>query len=129
MTNVAVGDRVAYILGPIGSYASSRLYPASRLARLPEALSTADAATILFRGVTAQYLLHSTYAVPPGTNVLLYGAAGALGQVMAPWAKSLGSFVVGAVSKQASVSRAQAADCDAVFVWGLRPAYRDRPAD
>ena len=118
VTNVAVGERVAYILGPIGSYASARLYPAQRLVRLPDELSAEDAATVLFKGITAHYLLHSTYAVGPGTVVLLYGAAGALGQIMAPWAKSLGAFVIGVVSKEASVARAQAAGCDAVLVWG-----------
>jgi NADPH:quinone reductase len=118
VANVAVGERVAYILGPIGSYASGRLYPAQRLVRLPDNLSSEDAATVLFKGITAHYLLHSTYAVGPGTVVLLYGVAGALGQIMAPWAKSLGAFVIGVVSKEASVARAQAIGCDAVLVWG-----------
>jgi NADPH:quinone reductase len=118
VTNVAVGDRVAYILGPIGSYASGRLYPAQRLVRLPDELSAEDAATVLFKGITGHYLLHSTYAVGSGTVVLLYGVAGALGQIMAPWAKSLGAFVIGVVSKEASIARAQAAGCDAVLVWG-----------
>jgi NADPH2:quinone reductase len=118
VANVAVGERVAYILGPIGSYASGRLYPAKRLVRLPDNVSTEDAATVLFKGITAHYLLHSTYAVGPDTVVLLYGVAGALGQIMAPWAKSLGAFVIGVVSKEGSVARAQAAGCDAVLVWG-----------
>ena len=116
--NVAVGDRVAYILGPAGSYASGRLYPAERLVRLPDAISMDDAATILFKGITAHYLIHSTFAVGPGTVVLLYGVAGAVGQIMVPWAKSLGAFVIGVVSKEASAARANAAGCDAVFVWG-----------
>lgn len=118
VTNVAVGDRVAYILGPLGAYASGRLYPAERLVRLPETLSFDDAATVLFKGITAQYLLKSTYPVGPGTVVLLYGVAGGLGQIMAPWAKHLGAFVIGVVSKEASVERARALGCDAVLVWG-----------
>ena len=107
VTNVAVGDRVAYILGPLGAYASGRLYPAERLVRLPETLSFDDAATVLFKGITAQYLLKSTYPVRPGTVVLLYGVAGGLGQIMAPWAKHLGAFVIGVVSKEASIERAR----------------------
>jgi NADPH2:quinone reductase len=118
VANFAAGDRVAYMLGPIGSYATGRLYPADRLVRLPDEVSAEDAATVLFKGITAHYLLHSTYPVGPGTVVLLYGVAGALGQIMAPWAKSLGAFVIGVVSKDASVARAQAAGCDAVLVWG-----------
>lgn len=125
VVNVAVGDRVAYILGPIGSYASGRLYPAQRLVHLPDGVSAEDAATVLFKGITAHYLLHSTYSVGPGTVVLLYGVAGALGQIMAPWAKSLGAFVIGVVSKEASVTRAEAAGCDAVLIWGAS----DLPAE
>lgn len=118
--HVEVGDRVAYILGPIGGYASARLYPAERLIRLPDKLSFEEAATVLFKGITAHYLLHTTYPVARGAVVLLYGAAGALGQIMAPWAKALGAFVIGVVSKEASVKRARAAGCDAVLVWGMQ---------
>ena len=118
VSNVSVGDRVAYILGPIGSYASGRLYPAERLVRLSDRISAEDAATVLFKGITAHYLLHSTYAVKPGTAMLLYGAAGALGQIMVPWAKTLGAFVIGVVSRASSAPLAQAAGCDAVLVWG-----------
>ena len=106
VTNVAVGDRVAYILGKLGAYASGRLYPAERLVRLPDGISFEDAATVLFKGITAQYLLKSTYPVGPGTVVLLYGVAGGLGQIMAPWAKHLGAFVIGVV-KEASIERAR----------------------
>jgi NADPH:quinone reductase len=118
VTNVTMGDRVAYILGPLGAYASGRLYPAERLVHLPDTLSFEDAATVLFKGITAQYLLKSTYPVGPGTVVLLYGVAGGLGQIMAPWAKHLGAFVIGVVSKEASIERARALGCDAVLVWG-----------
>jgi len=87
VTNVAVGDRVAYATGPVGAYASARLYPANRLVKIPDSLSFEDAAAVLFKGITAQYLLKSTYPVGPGSTVLIYGAAGALGQIMVPWAK------------------------------------------
>lgn len=113
-----VGDRVAYILGPVGAYASARLYPAERLVHLPDDMSFDNAATILFKGTTAHYLLHSTYPVGPDTAMVLYGAAGALGQIMAPWAKALGAFVIGVVSRQSSVVKAKTAGCDAVLVWG-----------
>jgi NADPH2:quinone reductase len=118
VTNVAAGDRVAYILGALGSYASGRLYPAERLIKLPDGINCEAAAAILFKGITAQYLIKSTYAVEPKSAVLLYGAAGGLGQIIAPWAKHLGAFVIGVVSKESSVERAHAAGCDAVLVWG-----------
>lgn len=116
--DVAVGDRVAYILGPLGGYASGRLYPAERLIKLPDRLSCDDAAAVLFKGITAQYLIKSTYHVEAGTVVLLYGAAGPLGQILASWAKHLGATVIGVVSKPKSIERARAAGCDAVLVWG-----------
>jgi NADPH2:quinone reductase len=118
VSNVAPGDRVAYALGPLGSYASHRLYPAARLITLPDDISVDDAAAVVFKGITAQYLIKSTYPVGPGTVVLLYGVAGAVGQLLAPWARHLGATVIGVVSKPASVERALAAGCDAALVWG-----------
>lgn len=117
VTNVKVGDRVAYATGPIGSYAAARLYPAERLVKLPDIVSFEEAAAVLFKGITAQYLLKTTYPVGKGTNILLYGAAGGVGQLMASWAKHLGANVIGVVSKEASVERARAAGCDHVFVF------------
>jgi NADPH2:quinone reductase len=116
--NIRVGDRVAYATGPIGAYASGRLYPADRLVRIPKDLTGVDAAAVLFKGITAQYLIKSTYPVGPRKVMVLYGAAGAVGQIMTPWAKHLGAFVIGVVSKQASVALAQSLGCDAVLLWG-----------
>lgn len=115
--NVAVGDRVAYATGPLGAYASARLFPADRLVKLPDALAFDEAAAVLFKGITAQYLLKTTYAVGPGTRTVVYGAAGGLGQIMAAWARHLGAFVIGVVSKPESVERARAAGCHEVLVF------------
>ncbi|HKS11647.1 MAG TPA: quinone oxidoreductase, partial [Pseudomonas sp.] len=115
--NVAVGDRVAYATGPLGAYASARLYPAERLVKLPPSLSEAHAAAVMFKGITAQYLLKTTYPVGPGTRVLIYGAAGGLGQLMVPWARHLGATVIGVVSKEQSVARAYEAGCEHVLVF------------
>lgn len=117
VTDVAVGDRVAYATGPLGAYASARLYPAERLVKLPATVSFEDAAAVLFKGITAQYLLKASYPVGPGSRVLIYGAAGAVGQIMVPWAKHLGAQVIGVVSRVQSVERARAAGCDAVLVF------------
>jgi NADPH2:quinone reductase len=91
---------------------------------LPDAVSFEDAAAILFKGITAQYLIKSTYPVTKGTVVLMYGAAGAVGQLLVPWAKHLGAFVIGVVSKEASLARARAIGCDEVFVWAPDLAQR-----
>ena len=117
VSNVRTGDRVAYATGPLGSYASARLYPAQRLVKIPDSLSFDDAAAVMFKGITAQYLLKATYPVGPGTTILLYGVAGGLGEIMVPWAKHLGATVIGVVSKQASVEKALASGCDEVLVF------------
>ena len=117
VSHVQVGDRVAYATGPVGSYASARLYPAERLVKLADALSFADAAAVMFKGITAQYLLKTTYPVGQGSTIVLYGVAGGLGEIMVPWAKHLGATVIGVVSKPASVEKAQALGCDEVLVF------------
>ncbi|KAF1035324.1 MAG: 2-haloacrylate reductase [Burkholderia lata] len=112
-----VGDRVGYATGPLGAYASGRRYPAERLVALPDAVSFDDAAAVLFKGITAQYLLTTTFPVRDGSVVVIYGAAGALGQIMVPWAKHLGAHVIGVVSRSESVERARQAGCDHVLVF------------
>lgn len=117
VTGLQVGDRVGYATGPLGAYASARLIPADRLVKLPDAIGDDAAAAVLFKGITAQYLLKATGQVRQGSRVLIYGAAGALGRLMCAWAKHLGAHVLGVVSKAASVERARAAGCDEVFVF------------
>ncbi|MGF6210712.1 quinone oxidoreductase family protein [Comamonas sp. 4034] len=117
VAGLQVGDRVGYATGPLGAYASARVFPAERLVKLPDALGDDAAAAVLFKGITAQYLLKATGQVGQGSRVLIYGAAGALGQLMCAWAKHLGAHVLGVVSKAASVERARAAGCDEVFVF------------
>ncbi|MGO4567989.1 quinone oxidoreductase [Rhizobium sp. 2YAF20] len=124
VSDFAVGDRVAYVLGPLGAYAASRTISVDRLIRVPDDMSLDSAGTLLLKGITAQYLLTSTYKVGPGTVALLYGVGGALGQFMTPWAKHLGATVIGVVSKDASVERAKALGCDDVLVWGTDLAKR-----
>lgn len=136
VTEIAVGDRAAYALGPLGGYADGRLYPAERLIKLPDAVKAKDAAAILFKGLTAQYLITSTYPVTKGTVVLLYGVAGAVGQILSRWATHLGATVIGVVSRPESIDAAKAAGCTAVLVWGrddlpegVRAATGGRKAD
>jgi len=117
VTDFHVGERVGYATGPLGAYASGRRYPAERLVRLPDAVGFDSAAAVLFKGITAQYLLTTTYPVCNDTVAVIYGAAGALGQIMVPWAKHLGARVIGVVSRSESVERARAAGCDHVLVF------------
>lgn len=117
VTTIRPGDSVAYATGPLGAYSTERLYPAERVIPLPEEVTFEQAAAVLFKGITAQYLLKSTYPVGPGTTMLLYGVAGGLGQIMGQWAKHLGAFVIGVVSKTESIQRARSVGCDEVLVF------------
>ncbi len=112
VTEVAVGDRVAYASGPIGAYAQTRCLKADRLVTLPDSLSSETAAAMMLQGMTAQYLLHSTYPVRAGQTILVHAAAGGVGLILCQWAKHLGCTVIGTVSthEKAELARASGAD-------------------
>lgn len=103
--SVAVGDRVAYA-GPLGAYASSRVIQADRLIKLPDQISFETAASIMLQGLTAQYLLHRTYAAKRGDIVLIHAAAGGVGLILCQWARHLGVEVIGVVSTEAKAELA-----------------------
>jgi len=94
---VRAGDRVAYVGGPLGSYAEARIISARHLVKLPDKIDEATAAAAMLKGLTAEYLVHSTYAVKPGDTILLHAAAGGTGMILSQWAKHLGATVIGTV--------------------------------
>src|SRR5262245_53764117 len=75
VTDLKVGDRVGYT-SALGSYAAERILPADRAVKLPEKISYEQAAAMMLKGMTAQYLLRRTYKVQKGDNVLIHAAAG-----------------------------------------------------
>ena len=113
---VKVGDRVAYAGGPIGAYASGRLYPAERLVPLPEWIDDQTAASILLKGMTAEYLLCRTFQVKKGDWVVIHAAAGATGGIMCQWAKFLGALVIGTVGSEQKIAIAEANGAEKVVV-------------
>lgn len=112
VTTLKVGDRIAYINAGIGAYADRRNLPAERLVVLPDSISDEEAAAVIFKGMTAQYLLRKTYEVQPGDIVLIHAAAGGVGQIMVAWAKALGAFVIGTAGSPEKCAIAKAAGCD-----------------
>ena len=115
VTEVQVGDRVAYAGGPIGAYAEARNIPAHRLLKLPDAISFDTAAAMMLQGLTAAYLLRKTYRVQPGDAVLIHAAAGGVGLIACQWAKALGATVIGTVGSAAKGELAKAHGCDHVI--------------
>lgn len=95
VTELKPGDRVAYASAPIGAYAEERIMPADRLVLLPNGIDDRQAAAMMLRGMTAQYLLRRTFPVKPGDVVLVHAAAGGVGLLLCQWARALGATVIG----------------------------------
>jgi NADPH2:quinone reductase len=112
---VKVGDRVAYAGGPIGAYAERRIVPAQRLVVLPDNVTDRQAAAMMLQGMTAQYLLRSTYRVQPGDTILFHAIAGGVGLIACQWAKYLGATVIGTVSSSSKAELAKAHGADYVI--------------
>ena len=118
-----VGDRVAYMNAGLGAYADYRNVPAEKLVSIPAGVSDEQAAALLFKGMTAQYLLRKTHAVKSGETVLIHAAAGGVGQILCQWAKSLGAFVIGTAGspEKCAVARAAGADLAIDYLKGDWP--------
>lgn len=112
VTEVAVGDRVAYAGMPPGAYAEIRRIPAHRLVRLPEAISFRQAAAMMLQGMTARYLLKGCFPVNQGQTILIHAAAGGVGLIVCQWARRLGARVIGTVGSEAKAELARAHGCD-----------------
>ena len=106
-----IGQRVCYSRRPLGSYSEVRNYPAENLLHLPEHVADRDAAALLLKGLTAQYLLTLTYPVQPGDTIVVHAAAGATGMILCQWGAALGATVIGTVSTPAKAEAAGAAGC------------------
>jgi NADPH2:quinone reductase len=111
VTTVKPGDRVAYA-GAIGAYAESRVVPAAKLVIIPPGVSDEQAAAMMLKGMTAQYLIRRTYAVKPGDTILIHAAAGGVGLIACQWAKHLGATVIGTVGSDEKAKLAKANGCD-----------------
>jgi NADPH2:quinone reductase len=115
--SVKAGDRVAYTGAPPGAYAETRLYAADRLVKLPQGITDEQAASIMLKGMTAQYLIHRTYAVKPGDTVLFHAAAGGVGLIACQWLKAIGATVIGTVGSDQKAALAKAHGCDHTIVY------------
>lgn len=111
-----VGDRVVYAGGPPGAYARERLVPAGRALKLPDGVSDEVAASLTFKGLTAEYLIRRCHAVQPGDTVLFHAAAGGVGSIACQWLKHLGATVIGTVGSDEKASFVRALGCDHAIV-------------
>ena len=111
VTGLKVGDRVAYTGNPIGSYAETRLYAADRLVTIPAGITDQQAASMMLKGMTVQYLIHSTYKVKAGDTVLWHAAAGGVGLIACQWLTSMGVTVIGTAGSDEKTALAKKAGC------------------
>jgi NADPH2:quinone reductase len=99
VSDLRVGDRVGYFV-TLGAYAGERLLPADRAVKLPDGISYEQAAAMMLKGMTTQYLLRRTYKVQKGDNILVHAAAGGVGLIACQWANHLGANVIGTVGSK-----------------------------
>ena len=123
------GDRVAYT-NPIGAYAHYLLRPVERLVRIPAAIPDELAAASMLKGLTAHYLLFSTYVLQAGDSIVVHAAAGGVGQILCRWARARGATVIGTVGSDAKRNTALGAGCQHVLLTDqpIAPAVRELTA-
>ncbi|HTY69047.1 MAG TPA: quinone oxidoreductase [Alphaproteobacteria bacterium] len=115
VTDLKAGDRIAYGAAPIGSYCEERIIPADRLVKIPEGITDQQAASMMLKGLTTQYLIRSTYRVKAGDTILFHAAAGGVGLILGQWAKHLGATVIGTVGDADKAKLAKAHGYDHVI--------------
>jgi NADPH:quinone reductase len=114
VTGFKKGDDVAYVTS-LGCYAGMRSVKAEQLVKMPKGVSHDVAASLMLKGMTAEYLLRRTFKVKKGHVVLVHAAAGATGQIVAQWAKSLGATVIGTVGSPEKAKIAKKGGCALVI--------------
>jgi len=110
------GDRVAYT-NVLGSYAEYAAVPAEKLVRLPDGISAQQAAAAMLQGMTAHYLVYSTYPLKKGETALIHAAAGGVGLLLVQMAKNIGARVIGTAGSEEKAQLAREAGADEVIVY------------
>ncbi|MDM0020031.1 quinone oxidoreductase family protein [Variovorax saccharolyticus] len=111
VTEVKVGDRVGYLIGPQGAYSEVRLMPADVLIPLPDGVSDSTASTLMMKGMTVQYLFRQVFPLQGGETILYHAAAGGVGLIACQWARAMGVTMIGTVSTDEKAEAARANGC------------------
>jgi NADPH2:quinone reductase len=112
----AIGDHVAST-AVMGSYAEYALVPAAQLVHVPACLDLKQAAAAILQGMTAHYLVHSSFPLKAGDTALIHAAAGGTGQMLVQMAHAIGARVIATVSTEAKAELARAAGADEVILY------------
>jgi NADPH:quinone reductase len=116
VTTVKPGDRVAYT-GVMGAYAEYAAVPADRLVHVPDKITDQQAAAAMLQGMTAHYLVNSTYPLKKGETALIHAAAGGVGLLLVQMAKNIGARAIGTVGTEEKAKLAREAGADEVIVY------------
>jgi NADPH2:quinone reductase len=116
VTDLKVGDRIGYV-ATLGAYAAERLLAADRAVKLPAGISYEQAAAMMLKGMTVEYLLHRTFQVRKGMNVLIHAAAGGIGLIACQWANHIGANVIGTVGSKEKAELAKANGCHHTILY------------
>ena len=115
VTLFKIGDRVSHASMPIGAYSETHIMPENKLVPVPDGVSNEVASCVTLKGITAEYLLHRAYPLKKGDKVLYHAAAGALGQILCPWANSIGAEIIGTVGSKEKEEIAKKNGCHHVI--------------
>jgi len=117
VTELKVGQRVAYGTGPIGAYCEMRNMPVDKLVPLPEGIADRDAAAMMLKGLTVQYLFRQIGKLKAGDTVLFHAAAGGVGLIACQWARAIGVKLIGTVSSDEKAALAKSHGCAETIVY------------
>nr|POF27428.1 2-haloacrylate reductase [Quercus suber] len=117
LTGRQVGDLVAYAGDPMGSYAEEQILPANKVVPVPPSIDPIVAASVILKGMTAQFLLCRCFKVEPGHTILVHAAAGGVGSILSQWANALGATVIGTVSTKEKAVQAKDDGCHHVIIY------------
>ncbi|KAL7107381.1 hypothetical protein ACP275_06G050600 [Erythranthe tilingii] len=117
LTGRKVGDLVAYAGTPMGAYAEEQILPAEKVIPVPPSIDPVIAASIILKGMTAQFLVRQCFKVEPGHTVLIHAAAGGVGSLLCQWANALGATVIGTVSTNEKAAQAKEDGCHHVILY------------
>ncbi|CAA7022509.1 unnamed protein product [Microthlaspi erraticum] len=117
LTGRKIGDLVAYAGNPMGAYAEEQILPADKVVPVPSSIDPIVAASIMLKGMTAQFLLRRCFKVERGHTILVHAAAGGVGSLLCQWANALGAIVIGTVSTNEKAAQAKEDGCHHVIMY------------
>jgi len=117
VTGLLPGDRVAYACSPPGAYCEVRTMAAGLIVKLPDEIDDTAAASVMLKGMSAEFLIHRVARIRRGDVALVHAAAGGIGQLLCQWSRALGATVIGTVGSRDKVLIAEASGCDQVIVY------------